>query len=1340
MLNSSTEFDRNWLFYLVNPVKLSEDADRLSVSDQLSLLRQFLSQAELTDRKAVLTAITKTEHSGEVDSTVVERGRDQSIFDYEPDSSLPYRKSAILNALALQLAASLKFSLNLFTITCELPVRLQARLYRALVTFMSKNSSVLLPFFDQATDKDNIFIVNPYSSFTWSTLHSTTIYALMSYHLWCLQIFLTSNLLPHPFRNLTPTVAGLTEVPDSAFFAENRMELGVILGRIEESVALLTDILSHLDSLSVARPLPKSFPIAGPGLSHISANSGCLPTEITNSTTSTLLTLHSEPLSKPRLSVFLNFVLGRHAFQKQQFDRAEELLFMAFSDMIDAKLDYVEEVGATPHLLEVYLKACKSQKPEQACDNLARLSTHPGKFIEAFCQKLELALNCDESSDSIFWTEQLSSQPNDFDYSLRSAILSGKSESITPTVEDHLIQLLLEDLHLGENTESLDLVMPIGNSLRTKLERLCLEYFEFESNRSSKDTSPHRKQFKSERLVDTSRTGAFAAAQQLYTKILVCNTIERLVNGHFSEPARLATLLLTTPSVVSSKKNSDTNNGLCHIDALFGANFLLDCLGRFLQVASTRNIKAFHDRRQFVQQFVIHLLHQGIILLGSSLTAPSSIHPESTTIRNTFTRIVYAVLSHYLFPLLSNQCQSFVRSVSSYYLNNAASRFSDGVFSTIPITPSSVDPTPSVQFGLGSLAREFRIKSQIAGHSIIGRKLDVAKPEDLFNSCQDVDMRNLSSASFEFQSTQHSANSSAPFGRAFAQGDELCSDPTSVVSNSALIHLLLTTYNPNEVNTTINSLLSFMPANRILELNSAWLPTIHRMLTIGATVGPSLPLGSDDYSLDALLAQASNPTTLCIVLVQLAKAALLLQSHSTCSISHVRPLLIVSMNGLASPSISHSLPSHPGRTNDAYKLLRAAAQHELLLSELLEVLDPAAELDSQNETKKNSSTRRFQLNDLSRRCKICLFHAAGLHSSASELETKLSSSIPVGLSMQLVCAATRFLLMNQEQNFLLPTAKQMKPSGLGLPKGPLSSRGHYLGPLELVRALLRLHRAVSAYQAVKVNPEPASGDKEGDVSTTSDGTDDVTGRRSGGPQSHSLKTAINNLWNLLIFGCLVPELAPQEHQKHDGIGSSGTDTKCVRPQIQLSALLLVAQSLACTTSTFPKLPSSQPSETRWQLNEFNPRRHISLCLLDYLVFCMAHITHAVVSEFRIPDFLGNNSEAIDLTDRQDQVDGPTTTKGSNGSLESERSTQKHPMKRKRSRWGPPNGETETEGTQDSGGHTPSLLFSSLWPTDVPSNVQVSFLNFTGLIKCLCVYVRTPHEHQKSQFNLNFLTV
>ncbi|CAH8601304.1 unnamed protein product [Heterobilharzia americana] len=54
-MQNADYIERNWLFYLAQPTKLLLDIDRLTISHQLELLKQSLSQAEISERKTNLT-------------------------------------------------------------------------------------------------------------------------------------------------------------------------------------------------------------------------------------------------------------------------------------------------------------------------------------------------------------------------------------------------------------------------------------------------------------------------------------------------------------------------------------------------------------------------------------------------------------------------------------------------------------------------------------------------------------------------------------------------------------------------------------------------------------------------------------------------------------------------------------------------------------------------------------------------------------------------------------------------------------------------------------------------------------------------------------------------------------------------------------------------------------------------------------------------------------------------------------------------------------------------------------------------------------------------------------
>lgn len=150
-------------------------------------------------------------------------------------------------------------------------------------------------------------------------------------------------MLPQPFRNLTPAVSGLTEVPDTVFFADNRVEISVVLERAAESVGQLTQILALLHEISLARPFPTAFPLVGPGLppalgapldtelEETDAEAGSKPRQ-------SMLIRDAELLSKEYLELSIKFILGRHAFQLQNFTKAEELFTTALNLMKQTKV------------------------------------------------------------------------------------------------------------------------------------------------------------------------------------------------------------------------------------------------------------------------------------------------------------------------------------------------------------------------------------------------------------------------------------------------------------------------------------------------------------------------------------------------------------------------------------------------------------------------------------------------------------------------------------------------------------------------------------------------------------------------------------------------------------------------------------------------------------------------------------------------------------------------------------------------------------------------------------------------------------------------------------------
>ncbi|VEL21593.1 unnamed protein product [Protopolystoma xenopodis] len=184
--------ETGWLYYLVQPSSLLSHFIEMNDAKKTYLLREFLSQAEICDRRSSqpslpvvlkrLAPLSNISASKSDSSDLCDAFRS---FDAENiDLSQNYSKSRVLDTLALQTAAELKFNVNLFSITAEIPIRLLARLYRIFISSASQMSR---------TNSDDLLAgsevpINPYDVVDWASLHPLTLYAVMIYHLWCLQV------------------------------------------------------------------------------------------------------------------------------------------------------------------------------------------------------------------------------------------------------------------------------------------------------------------------------------------------------------------------------------------------------------------------------------------------------------------------------------------------------------------------------------------------------------------------------------------------------------------------------------------------------------------------------------------------------------------------------------------------------------------------------------------------------------------------------------------------------------------------------------------------------------------------------------------------------------------------------------------------------------------------------------------------------------------------------------------------------------------------------------------------------------------------------------------------
>ncbi|VDP84047.1 unnamed protein product [Echinostoma caproni] len=1166
--------EKNWLFYLVQPTQLLTDIQEIPLETKLSLLKQFLSQAELADRKAFAANNRADAPASELNASNESRRATETPASLEgSETEPPYKKSKILDALALQLAAVLRFNLNLFRTMYEIPTRLLARLYRVLVTVTAKNSAVLQPLFEQSDGIDSLFKINPYAVFDWRALHPTTIYAIFSYHVWCLQVSFASNMLPQPFRNLTPAVSGLTEIPDTVFFADNRVEISVVLERAFESVSQLTQVVTLLDEISLARPLPTAFPLVGPGLPPaLGAPLDVEPEEANEESGSrsrqNMLIRDAELLSRDYVELSIKFILGRHAFQMQNFSKSEELFTVALRLMKQNEITYAEEVGATVNLLETYLQACKSCHSEILSDlDLSTYHAAPCEFVEVFCELLQrdwLETSTPRPSTP-FWHHTMP-EPGSRAKSLLSPprAKNDLSNGVNkPTYEDHLCQILMEDLHVEDNAQTCDSVVPLGWSLRQRLEGLLFRVLSTWNTSSWLDAKsgrqPPTKQAKlSPRSVSSDAIDLFRVVQHLYTKVRVCNTIERLVSESFFEPVQFVTLLITcqvTPSTINSTQSPVIFDPMCAYE------FLFDCLDCFLHVLSTQPQQRTKLRVQLVNQFILYLVQQGLHLLGQPDWATGPDGTDLLALRRRFRGYLSALVEHSLLTALKSDVQNFVRS--AFEMEQSIELPGGETVPTNPILKGLPDPgieLPShstVEHGLASLTNG--ITDTLKLSDLSGGWPDSSVGSDsgtVFGSKKDVDMRSsMPSPLFgtatpygQFASHSFRQGHSGPVPHATLASstpspcsvllDSLGSDDAPALVHATTVRSLLTTCVPSGVSTGVRKLLSVMPAARILQLNSAWLPCLRRLATLeyASSGGPINDVPPDDSPLAPFFTVDLNSAGLLVAAVQLAKGSLHLE-HQTASPTRIHALFLSALSELT--AVTNNMCA--GVSGLVW--FRAALRHELLLLDLMSVLDPCfassvEDLRTASTTTAGGTgvpklpTRRFHFNDLSRRAKICLFQAAGLPANQAALENKMDANMPLGLSSTLVCSAACFLLWNGERDFILPASKRAQSSAVCLPKGALPARNSTLGGgVDLIRALLRLHEAVSA-----VAYELDTGAEHNVMGSM---TEAETTRPV---QADRVKTAINNLWNLVVFGCLAPELANSSQGSEGGSGSVAGET------------------------------------------------------------------------------------------------------------------------------------------------------------------------------------------------------
>ncbi|VDN15941.1 unnamed protein product [Dibothriocephalus latus] len=329
--------EKDWLSYLFEPATLLADLNSLSDAQKVSLMKQFLSQAEMHDRR--------TANSG-VASTVCVPDLQAQLQDalMLPEEQPIYDKSKMLDTLALQIAASFNFHVNLFS---------------GVVAF-------------------------------------------------------SISLLPQPFRNMTPVVAGLQEVPDVAFLPDSRADLEAIMMRREESVARLVALS---DSLQGDREGTEQSAV--PVVKRPRAS--CFRFTNLRKPIFTDQADDVDVLSRERLLISTNFALGRLAFQHCLMDRAAKYFQVAYENLLIEKLSCVEEVDATPTLIEAYLTACQSYLTVSPSVNSETAQAHTAsrtssvKVVEEFCEYL---------------VKELSRPPDDTDFLVLSAFDSPTKQTL----------------------------------------------------------------------------------------------------------------------------------------------------------------------------------------------------------------------------------------------------------------------------------------------------------------------------------------------------------------------------------------------------------------------------------------------------------------------------------------------------------------------------------------------------------------------------------------------------------------------------------------------------------------------------------------------------------------------------------------------------------------------------------------------------------------------------------------------------------------------------------------------------------------------------------------------
>ncbi|CAH8594721.1 unnamed protein product [Schistosoma turkestanicum] len=193
---------------------------------------------------------------------------------------------------------------------------------------------------------------------------------------------------------------------------------------------------------------------------------------------------------------------------------------IAYDEMQNQKFDYLEEVGATPKLVQAYLTACKSYTSIECISNEFSVCQSDSQFLETFCHLLEVnALDSHHHKNSIntFWIQPWNNTTCD-------STTAVNMELITTTIEDHLYQVLLnvDQFSIDDSSQS---YIPISLGVRNKLESLCLKQLYDciglldDTMDTTRNMHPAKQSKHTKPSLSNDKTSSFNAVHQLFTKV-----------------------------------------------------------------------------------------------------------------------------------------------------------------------------------------------------------------------------------------------------------------------------------------------------------------------------------------------------------------------------------------------------------------------------------------------------------------------------------------------------------------------------------------------------------------------------------------------------------------------------------------------------------------------------------------------------------------------------------------------------------------------------------------------------------------------------------------------------